>query len=40
MADMGKLLSLGLLFTLLCTLFFLPAFLGSPPAGKGKEAPR
>jgi hopanoid biosynthesis associated RND transporter like protein HpnN len=31
MADMGKLLSLGLLFTLLCTLFCLPAFLGAPP---------
>jgi hypothetical protein len=29
---MGKLLSLGLLYTLLCTLFFLPAFLGAPPA--------
>jgi hopanoid biosynthesis associated RND transporter like protein HpnN len=28
MADMGKLLSLGLLYTLLCTLFFLPALLG------------
>jgi len=37
MADMGKLLSLGLLYTLLCTLFFLPALLGSspPPPGKG-----
>jgi len=37
MADMGKLLSLGLLYTLLCTLFFLPAFLGSPPAPSRKE---
>jgi len=32
MADMGKLLSLGLFYTLVCTLFFLPAFLGAPPA--------
>ena len=32
MADMGKLLSLGLFYTLVCTLFFLPAFLGPPPA--------
>jgi hopanoid biosynthesis associated RND transporter like protein HpnN len=31
MADMGKLLSLGLFYTLVCTLFFLPAFLGAPP---------
>jgi hypothetical protein len=37
MADMGKLLSLGLLYTLLCTLFLLPAFLGSPPATSRKE---
>jgi predicted RND superfamily exporter protein len=37
MADMGKLLSLGLLYTLLCTLFFLPAFLGRPPANVGNE---
>jgi hopanoid biosynthesis associated RND transporter like protein HpnN len=33
MADMGKLLSLGLLYTLVCTLFFLPAFLGGSPTG-------
>jgi hopanoid biosynthesis associated RND transporter like protein HpnN len=32
MADMGKLLSLGLFYTLVCTLFFLPAFLGPPQA--------
>jgi hypothetical protein len=31
MADMGKLLSLALLFTLLCTLIVLPALLGPPP---------
>lgn len=37
MADMGKLLSLGLFYTLLCTLFFLPALLGSPPAAPRKE---
>ncbi len=37
MADMGKLLSLGLLYTLLCTLFFLPAFLGKPPANPGER---
>ena len=36
MAAMGKLLSLGLFFTLVCTLLFLPAFLGPPrpPAGE------
>jgi hypothetical protein len=32
MADMGKLLSLGLFYTLVCTLVFLPAFLGAPRA--------
>jgi hypothetical protein len=32
MADMGKLLSVGLFYTLLCTLFLLPALLGNPPA--------
>ncbi|MGH7995386.1 MAG: MMPL family transporter, partial [Opitutaceae bacterium] len=31
MADMGKLLSLGLLYTLVCTLFYLPALLGPAP---------
>jgi len=31
MADMGKLLSIGLFYTLLCTLFVLPAFLGASP---------
>jgi hopanoid biosynthesis associated RND transporter like protein HpnN len=31
MADMGKLLSLALFFTLLCTLVVLPALLGPPP---------
>jgi len=36
MADMGKLLSLGLLYTLLCTLFFLPALLGPNPTLPGK----
>ena len=30
MADMGKLLSLGLFYTLLCTMAFLPALLGAP----------
>ena len=30
-ADMGKLLSLSLGFTLLCTLFVLPALLGPAP---------
>ena len=30
-ADMGKLLSLGVLYTLICTLFILPALLGVPP---------
>jgi hypothetical protein len=34
MADMGKLLSLGLFYTLVCTLFFLPAFLGPPPQAR------
>jgi uncharacterized protein len=32
MADMGKLLSIGLFYTLLCTLFVLPALLGTSPA--------
>jgi len=36
MADMGKLLSLGLLYTLLCTLFFLPALLGRHETVPGK----
>ena len=36
MADMGKLLSLGLFYTLVCTLFFLPAFLGAPPVQRKK----
>ncbi|HEX4376360.1 MAG TPA: MMPL family transporter [Steroidobacteraceae bacterium] len=31
MADMGKLLSIGLFFTLICTLFVLPALLGTAP---------
>jgi hopanoid biosynthesis associated RND transporter like protein HpnN len=31
MADMGKLLSIGLFFTLVCTLFVLPALLGPAP---------
>ena len=40
MADMGKLLSLGLFMTLVCTLFFLPAFLGAPAAPREPgEAP-
>jgi uncharacterized protein len=34
MADMGKLLSIGLFYTLICTLFVLPAFLGDSPAGR------
>jgi hopanoid biosynthesis associated RND transporter like protein HpnN len=32
MADMGKLLSLALFFTLLCTFFVLPALLGPAPS--------
>jgi hopanoid biosynthesis associated RND transporter like protein HpnN len=32
MADMGKLLSIGLFFTLVCTLFVLPALLGPAPS--------
>jgi uncharacterized protein len=31
MADMGKLLSIGLFYTLICTLFVLPALLGASP---------
>ncbi len=31
MADMGKLLSIGLFYTLICTLFVLPALLGTAP---------
>jgi len=31
MADMGKLLSIGLFYTLVCTLFVLPALLGASP---------
>jgi hypothetical protein len=34
-ADMGKLLSLGLLYCLICTLFLLPSFLGTR-ASKGE----
>ena len=33
-ADMGKLLSIGLCYTLLSTLFVLPALLGIPPAAQ------
>jgi predicted RND superfamily exporter protein len=32
MADMGALLSIGLFYTLICTLFVLPALLGAAPA--------
>ena len=32
MADMGALLSIGLFYTLICTLFVLPALLGASPA--------
>jgi hopanoid biosynthesis associated RND transporter like protein HpnN len=39
MAGMGKLLSLGLLYTLVCTLFFLPSFLGEPLARRGGKEP-
>ena len=38
MADMGKLLSLGLFYTLVCTLIFLPALLGSPRKAEGRRA--
>jgi hopanoid biosynthesis associated RND transporter like protein HpnN len=34
MANMGKLLSIGLFYTLICTLFVLPALLGVPPAAR------
>jgi predicted RND superfamily exporter protein len=36
MADMGKLLSLALFFTLVCTFFVLPALLG-PAAASPKD---
>jgi hopanoid biosynthesis associated RND transporter like protein HpnN len=39
MADMGKLLSLGLFYTLLCTLFVLPALLGTAPASTRATCP-
>ena len=35
MADMGKLLSLALFYTLLCTLFVLPALMGPAPSPGG-----
>ena len=38
MADMGKLLSLGLFYTLVCTLIFLPALLGSPRKAEVRRA--
>jgi len=38
MADMGKLLSLGVLHTLICTLFILPALLGESPAAAPRAA--
>ena len=31
---MGKLLSIGLVYTLVCTLFVLPALLGTLPANR------
>jgi hopanoid biosynthesis associated RND transporter like protein HpnN len=34
MADMGALLSIGLFYTLVCTLFVLPALLGAPRAAR------
>ena len=38
MADMGALLSIGLFYTLICTLFVLPALLGaSPPSSRGMD---
>lgn len=39
MADMGKLLSLGLFYTLVCTLFCLPAFMGAAPAPPANDGP-
>jgi uncharacterized protein len=39
MAEMGKLLSLGLFYTLVCTLTFLPALLGAPPAPPSGREP-
>jgi hopanoid biosynthesis associated RND transporter like protein HpnN len=36
MADMGKLLSIGLFYTLVCTLFFVPVFLGRPGGNADK----
>jgi hypothetical protein len=38
MADMGKLLSLGVLHTLICTLFILPAMLGESPLAAARAA--
>ena len=35
LSEMGKLLLIALGYTLLCTLFFLPAMLGPPPAAGG-----
>jgi len=40
MADMGKLLSLGVFYTLVCTLFVLPALLGESPPQVGRAEPR
>ncbi len=38
MAEMGKLLSLGLFYTLAATVFFLPALLGPPPEPASRPA--
>ncbi|MGH8230576.1 MAG: MMPL family transporter, partial [Steroidobacteraceae bacterium] len=34
MADMGQLLGIGLIYTLICTLLVLPALLGRSPAAQ------
>jgi hopanoid biosynthesis associated RND transporter like protein HpnN len=39
MADMGKLLSLGLIYTLICTLVVLPALLGAAPPSDRATCP-
>jgi hopanoid biosynthesis associated RND transporter like protein HpnN len=40
MADMGALLMIGLFYTLLCTLFVLPALLGAAPAAPAAPVAR
>jgi hypothetical protein len=40
LAEMGKLLLIALAFTLLCTLFVLPAMLGPPAGAQAGESGR